>query len=907
MVTSYQKSSKWVHSFQQGKADGSAQEKSLLGGKGANLAEMCNLDLPVPPGFTISTQVCDYFYKNQNQYPETLTNQLNTALASLEEQMGHKFGDVNDPLLVSVRSGAPISMPGMMDTVLNLGLNDETIEGLAKQAGSKRFALDSYRRFIQMYGDVVMNVPHQLFEDALHRLKERVGEDRDNKLLAEHWEELIPEYKEIIKTVAGTEFPQDPHKQLWGSISAVFSSWMCKRAITYRQINNIADDLGTAVNVQCMVFGNRGDASATGVLFTRNPNTGEKELYGEFLHNAQGEDVVAGIRTPFNINDREAGQPLIDKEMPGMYNQILEVSSRLEEHYRDMQDIEFTIQQGKLFLLQTRGGKRTTGAALKIAVDMAEEGLLTREEALLAIEPTSLNQLLHPTIDYATEFDILTTGLAASPGAASGIVALTADEAERLANDGEDVILVRESTSPEDIHGMHAARGILTAAGGMTSHAAVVARGMGRSCVCGASELQIDDENNQITIGETTVKVGERITLDGSTGHVIAGEVQMAQPTITREFDIFLKWADSERTLGIRANAETPADCKTARKYGAEGIGLCRTEHMFFDPDRINVMRQMILAETVNERLAALNKLQPIQRGDFVEIFSIMKGLPITIRLLDPPLHEFLPHSDEDVKQVAKEAGVSEEKVRRRMHQLHEENPMLGHRGCRLGISYPEIYEMQVSAMLEAALEVQSKNPALAPKLEIMVPFVANETEIELWKKRIDDLAAEKLAELGNVKVNFQVGTMMELPRACLTANEIVPHVEFFSFGTNDLTQTAIGLSRDDTSAMLSDYLTTGLISTDPFQSIDRVGVGELVKIAVERGRAEKKDLKCGVCGEHGGDPQSIEFFHNVGLDYVSCSPFRVPVARLAAAQAAIRDQSMKVSVISVGKTATGK
>ena len=883
-----QKSAKWVFSFLQGKAEGSAADRDLLGGKGANLAEMCNLGLPVPPGFTISTQVCEYFNDNQEQYPEYLRPQVKDTMLALEKTLGKKFGDPKNPLLVSVRSGAPVSMPGMMDTILNLGLNDKTVKGLAKQSGGERFAYDSYRRFIQMYADVVMKVPHNLFELAIKKQKKKAGVKEDNQLSVGDWQVIIKEFKTIIKTALGCEFPQDPLVQLWEAISAVFGSWMCRRAVTYRHLNKISDGLGTAVNVQAMVFGNRGNDSATGVLFTRNPVDGAKELYGEYLINAQGEDVVAGIRTPENIADKKNRKPVIDTHIKGIYKQILRVVTRLETHYQDMQDIEFTIENARLWMLQTRTGKRTTAAAIKIATDMADEGLITRQEALMRVEAGSLNNLLHPTIDYTKKLTTLTQGLAASPGAACGLAVFSPDDAEELSNQGEDVILIREATSPEDIHGMHAARGILTASGGMTSHAAVVARGMGRPCVCGASEMVVKESKNFFRVGDITINKGDFITIDGTTGKVITGKVKMTKPRLTKEFERFLKWADDVRTLGVRANADTPKDCKMAKKFLARGIGLCRTEHMFFAPERLSVVREMILAVTATERLAALKKIKPMQKEDFREIFEIMAGEPITIRLLDPPLHEFLPRNPDDIERLASEAGLPPKTIKWRVAQLHEENPMLGHRGCRLGISYPEIYEMQVEALLEAALEVRGKKANDAPMLEIMVPFVSNVSEMAFWRVRIMDVAKEVLK--GKPKIDFQVGAMIELPRACITANEIAAEADFFSFGTNDLTQTTIGLSRDDTSEMLTDYLTTGLISKDPFQSIDQRGVGTLVNMAVERGRGEKPGLKCGVCGEHGGDPASVDFFHRAGLDYVSCSPYRVPVARLAAAQAAIRN-----------------
>ncbi|MEE8259289.1 MAG: pyruvate, phosphate dikinase, partial [Sphingomonadales bacterium] len=810
MSIGWQKSSKWVFSFSQGKAEGNALEKDSLGGKGANLAEMCNLGLPVPPGFTISTHVCEYYNANQGHYPEYLKPQIKDAMSALEATMASKFGDQNNPLLVSVRSGASVSMPGMMDTVLNLGLNDKTVLGLAKRSGDERFAYDSYRRFIQMYGDVVMGVPHNLFEKALKEKKNKFGAKEDSQISAAQWQDIIKDYRDLIITATGKDFPQDALSQLWGGIDAVFGSWMGRRAITYRHLHGISDELGTAVNVQSMVFGNRGKTSATGVLFTRSPVDGARKLYGEYLINAQGEDVVSGMRTPENIADVKNGQPVINQHIPEIYGQILETANKLESHYRDMQDVEFTVEGGKLWLLQTRAGNRTIAAAIQVAVDMCEEGLITKEEALQRIDPKSLDQLLHPTIDYKTNHKALTTGLPASPGAATGVIVFSPDEAETRAEKGEDVILVREATSPEDIHGMHSARGILTASGGMTSHAAVVARGMGRPCVCGASEMVVKESKNFFRIGDATFKVGDMITIDGTTGNVFAGTIDMVQPKLTKAFDKFLKWADQLSTLAVRANADTPEDCKTSLKFKARGIGLCRTEHMFFAPERLSLMRQMILAETATDRLEAIKKIQPIQHQDFKEIFEIMAGYPITIRLLDPPLHEFLPRNKNEIEKVSKESGLSVAIIKHRIAQLHEENPMLGHRGCRLGISYPEIYEMQVKAMLEAALEIAAKK-VKAPLLEIMVPFVANVSEIAFWRERIEKVAIETLK--GKAKVNYQIGTMIELPRACITAYEIAPEVDFFSFGTNDLTQTTIGLSRDDTSEMLSDYLTSGLIS----------------------------------------------------------------------------------------------
>jgi pyruvate, orthophosphate dikinase len=884
---SAQKSSKWVYTFRPGHAEGAAKDNLLLGGKGAGLAEMCGLGLPVPPGFTLSTRVCEYFYENQGHYPEYLKPQVKDAMSALERLMGRRFGDSASPLLVSVRSGAPVSMPGMMDTILNVGLNDATAEGLSREFKDPRFARDSYRRLVQMYGDIVMEVPHNLFEEALKKARDKEKAHQDRALSPDALSALIAEFKAIIRRVTGKEFPQDPLAQLWGAIDAVFGSWMSRRAVTYRKLNGISDALGTAVTVQAMVFGNRGEDSATGVLFTRNPVDGTKALYGEYLINAQGEDVVAGMRNPENLSDTNKGHPVIDKKIPGIHKDIAKTVALLEKHFRDVQDVEFTIEQAKLWLLQTRTAKRTTAAAVKIAVDMAREKLISEEEALNRIVPDALYQLLHPTIDYVASPKVLTKGLAASPGAASGIAVFSPDEAEKLSGAGKDVILVREATSPEDIHGMHAAKGILTASGGMTSHAAVVARGMGRPCVCGASEMMVKESKGFFRVGDKTVKAGQALTIDGSTGNVMLGHVAMVQPTLPKELGTLLAWADRAAAMTVRANADTPEDCRKALQFDAKGIGLCRTEHMFFDPKRITVVRRMILAENPTERLVALAKIKPMQRKDFVEIFRLMKSLPVTVRLLDPPLHEFLPRTPEEVEQVAKEAGLKASAVKRRIAQLHEVNPMLGHRGCRLGISYPEIYDMQTEAILEAAAEVQAGARDWRLDIEIMVPFVANVSEMALWRERIKKVAHAVLK--GKARVDYAIGTMIELPRACITADEIAEEVDFFSFGTNDLTQTAIGLSRDDTSDMLSDYLTEGLISKDPFRTIDRKGVGTLVEMAVRLGRGVKKGLKCGVCGEHGGDPDSVDFFHTVGLDYVSCSPFRVPGARLAAAQAALR------------------
>ncbi len=882
---------KWVYSFGNGAAEGDAAMKNLLGGKGANLAEMSNLGLPVPPGFTITTEVCTHVNAHNQAYPPELKEAVATALARVGELAGSVFGDPTRPLLVSVRSGARASMPGMMDTVLNLGLNAETAEGLAKLTGDPRFAYDSYRRFIQMYSNVVLGLEHALFEEILDSEKEDKGVELDTDLDAADLKRIATLFHDQVRKELGKPFPEDVHEQLWGAIGAVFGSWQSARAKTYRRLHDIPESWGTAVNVQAMVFGNRGATSATGVAFTRDPATGEHILYGEFLINAQGEDVVAGIRTPQPISkvvrERQGGRkPSMEEAMPETYAELKRIGDRLEKHYRDMQDVEFTVQEGKLFMLQTRAGKRTAEASLKAAVDMVGEGLIDRSDAIARVEPAALDQLLHPTLDPNAPKEQIAIGLGASPGAATGEVVFTADEAEKLSADGHEVILVRAETSPEDIHGMHAARGILTARGGMTSHAAVVARGMGRPCVSGAGMLKIDALAGAMVAGPITVTRGDIITIDGTTGQVFKGRVAMRQPELTGDFAILMGWADEVRRLKVRTNADTPADAAAARRFGAEGIGLCRTEHMFFEPDRILAVRQMILADDKAERDAALAKLLPMQRGDFEQIFKVMDGLPVTIRLLDPPLHEFLPHKDDEIAEVARVAGSTPAKLRARLIALHESNPMLGHRGCRLGITYPEIYEMQARAILEAAANVEADGGKKVA-LEIMIPLVGFKSEFDMLKQRISAVADLIRAEKGRVP-SYLVGTMIELPRAALRAGEIAASAEFFSFGTNDLTQTTLGVSRDDAGAFLSEYLTKGLISRDPFVSIDRDGVGELVTIAVERGRATRADIKLGICGEHGGDPDSIHFCHAAGLDYVSCSPFRVPIARLAAAQAAL-------------------
>ena len=882
---------KWVYAFGGGKAQGRAGLRNLLGGKGAGLAEMAHLGFPVPPGFTITTEVCTYFYQNGKTYPKALKPQVEAALEEVGRLTGKKFGDGENPLLVSVRSGARASMPGMMDTVLNLGLNDLTVKALAEKSGDRRFAYDSYRRFVMMYADVVLGVPHHLFEEILDEHKERNGYTLDTDLGADDWEELVAAFKKRVEEESDAPFPQDPRAQLWGAIGAVFGSWMNQRAITYRRLHGIPESWGTAVNVQAMVFGNMGETSATGVAFTRNPSTGEKKLYGEFLLNAQGEDVVAGIRTPQEITEaarKEAGsdKPSLETALPQAFAELQRIYAALERHYRDMQDLEFTVEQGKLWMLQTRSGKRTANAALRIAVELAQEKLISKEEAVTRVDPAALDQLLHPTIDPAAERRVIASGLPASPGAACGEIVFSSEEAETLSKQGHKVILVRVETSPEDIHGMHAAQGILTTRGGMTSHAAVVARGMGKPCVAGAGALRVDYRTQTVSAGGTTLKKGDTITIDGSTGQVLIGKVPMREPELAGEFATLMKWADAVRRLKVRANADTPADARTAIKFGAEGIGLCRTEHMFFDADRIVAVREMILAGDENARRAALAKLLPMQRNDFIELFTIMAGLPVTIRLLDPPLHEFLPHGEEEIAEVATAMGADAKKLADRARELHEFNPMLGFRGCRLAIAYPEIAEMQARAIFEAAIEAgRATRAPVVP--EIMVPLIASKAELDLVKARIDAMAATVSAEAKS-KVKYQVGTMIELPRAALKAGEIAATAEFFSFGTNDLTQTTFGISRDDAASFLGIYTAAGILGADPFVTLDREGVGELIRIAAERGRRTRGNLKLGICGEHGGDPDSVAFCHAAKLDYVSCSPFRVPIARLAAAQAAL-------------------
>jgi len=882
---------KWVYNFGGGTADGRADMRNLLGGKGANLAEMSSLGLPVPAGFTITTEVCSAYYDNDRRYPDALSDQVDTALAQIETLVGAKFGDPQDPLLVSVRSGARASMPGMMDTVLNLGLNDVTVRGLATASGDERFAYDSYRRFIQMFGDVVLEVDHHHFEEILELHKEDRGHAMDTDLSADDWRKVIEGFKAKIVEETGKPFPQEPRDQLWAAISAVFGSWMNQRAITYRRLNSIPASWGTAVNVQAMVFGNMGDDCATGVAFTRDPSTGENIFYGEYLVNAQGEDVVAGIRTPqdLTIQGKQANGsslPSMEEVMPEVFKQLNDVRLSLEKHYRDIQDIEFTVQRGKLYMLQTRAGKRTAPAALKIAVDMVSEGLITKEEAINRIDPAALDQLLHPTLDPDAPRHVLTRGLPASPGAASGKIVFSADAAERQAAAGEAVILCRIETSPDDIHGMHAAKGILTTRGGMTSHAAVVARGMGRACVAGAGELRIDYKAGTLRARNEELREGDLITIDGGSGEIMKGEVPTIQPELSGNFGTLMGWADSIREMKIRANADTPTDCRNALNFGAEGVGLCRTEHMFFDAQRIVAVREMILADNEAERRAALAKILPMQRQDFIEIFKIMEGLPVTIRLLDPPLHEFLPHGEEELAEFAAAANAPLDLVRSRAAKLAENNPMLGHRGCRLGISYPEIYEMQVRAIFEAAAFV-AREDGNKIEPEVMIPLIAVKKEIEIMKALVDRVAREVI-EAEGIEIKYLVGTMIELPRAALRAAEIAEEAEFFSFGTNDLTQTTFGLSRDDAGSFLGAYEQQGIIEQDPFISLDIEGVGELVSLAVERGRAQRPDIKLGICGEHGGDPASIAFCQSVGLDYVSCSPYRVPIARLAAAQAAL-------------------
>ena len=885
--------SKFVYFFGNGDAEGRGDMKNLLGGKGANLAEMTSIGLPVPAGFTLTTEVCTEFYKNERNYPASLEAEVDEHMAKVEQLMGKKFGDSANPLLVSVRSGARASMPGMMDTVLNLGLNDDTVQGVISQSGDERFAYDSYRRFIQMYSNVVLEMDGDILEHILEQMKEARGVEEDTALTAADLKELVALFKNKVKEEIGKDFPMDPKEQLWGSIGAVFGSWMNFRAVTYRRLNNIPAEWGTAVNVQAMVFGNMGDDCATGVAFTRDPSTGEDYFYGEYLVNAQGEDVVAGIRTPQPINKakhKEGDLPAMEDVMPECYQQLDGIRSILEKHYKDMQDIEFTIEKGKLYMLQTRNGKRTAKAAVKIAVDMESEGLITQKEAIMRVAPEQLDQLLHPSLDPDACKTIVAKGLPASPGAASGAVVFSADEAEEAAKLGLKVILVRVETSPEDIHGMHAAQGILTARGGMTSHAAVVARGMGKSCVAGCGEIKVDYKGQQFTARDGQVfKKGDVITLDGATGEVMQGEVPTVQPELTGEFGQLMEWVDGIRRLKVRTNADTPHDSEVAREFGAEGIGLCRTEHMFFEGDRITAVREMILAADVDGRKRALAKILPMQKGDFLGLFKVMKGLPVTIRLLDPPLHEFLPHSDEDIEALAKDIDVPAQTLKAKVESLHEFNPMLGHRGCRLAITYPEIYDMQVQAIMEAACEL-IKNDGYSIVPEIMIPLVCEVKELAILRANAIRVADEVIARYG-VEVEYLIGTMIELPRAALTADAIAEEAEFFSFGTNDLTQTTYGLSRDDAGKFLPFYVEQELYPNDPFVAIDQEGVGQLVKMGCELGRKARPDIKLGICGEHGGESSSVKFCHRIGLDYVSCSPFRVPIARLAAAQAVLEEE----------------
>ena len=880
---------KFVYFFAAGESEGNAGMKNILGGKGANLAEMTSLGIPVPPGFTISTEICTHFYEEGGKLPEWVRPKVTEAMVKVEAKIGKKFGDVNNPLLVSVRSGARASMPGMMDTILNLGLNDQTVEGLAKSSNNPRFAWDSYRRFIQMYSDVVMGMNSSLLEVTLEDLKEEKHYKLDTEMTVDDLKLLVKKFKELVHQMTGQAFPADPWEQLWGAITAVFHSWNTPRAITYRELHSIPVSWGTAVNIQSMVFGNMGDDSATGVAFTRNPSTGDKAFYGEFLINAQGEDVVAGIRTPQPITKvaaAAAGVQSLEEALPAAYNQLVDIYKKLEGHYRDMQDIEFTIERSVLWMLQTRNGKRTAAAALKIACDMIDEKLITEEEAILRLEPGSLDQLLHPTLDPKAQKTVLAKGLPASPGGVNGQIVFSSEEAVEWKEQGKKVILVRVETSPEDIAGMVAAQGIFTTRGGMTSHAAVVARGMGKCCVAGCGEVEVDYKTETMKVKGYVLKKGDVITLDGSTGEVFLGEVKTVEPKLDAYFERIMKIADRVRKLKVRTNADTPKDAQTAKNFGAEGIGLCRTEHMFFGADRIDAVREMIIADNKMDREKALAKLLPMQRDDFYQLFKIMDGLPTTIRLLDPPLHEFVPHTDEETKELAKRIGTDFERLRAKVKALHEFNPMLGHRGCRLAITYPEIYQMQVRAIAEAACMITKEGIKLSAP-EIMIPLVATDKELEVLRFQANQEVQKVQAEKG-IKYEYHIGTMIELPRAALTADAIAEHADFFSFGTNDLTQTTLGLSRDDSGRFLGSYVSSGILPKDPFMSIDQVGVGGLVKMGVELGRRAKPNLKVGVCGEHGGDPESIEFFHKVGLDYVSCSPFRVPIARLAAARAAL-------------------
>ena len=880
----------WVYRFNKPPKKNKISLKNLMGGKGANLAEMIKIGLPVPPGFTITTEACNEFYKKNKKNPKGLDKQVKSAIKDVEKKIGKKFGDKKNPLLVSVRSGARVSMPGMMDTVLNLGLNDETVLGLASKTKNETFAYDSYRRFIQMYSNVVLGVDHHNFEDLIENYKLTKGVTLDTDLNAEDWKMLIKDFRDVIKREIKKDFPQDVHQQLWGAVGAVFQSWRNQRAKTYRKLNNIPEEWGTAVSVQSMVFGNMGDDCATGVAFTRNPSTGEKSFYGEYLINAQGEDVVAGIRTPQNITKKarleaKSNDLSMQETMPKVYDQLVKIYKKLEKHYKDMQDIEFTVENKKLWMLQTRSGKRTAKAGIKIAVDMVKEKLIKKDEALLRIDPKILDTMLHPTLDPKAEKDIIAKGLPASPGAASGKITFTADDAEMLKAQNQKTILVRLETSPEDIHGMNAAEGILTCRGGMTSHAAVVARGMGKPCVSGSGTIQIDYQSKEFKVGERVYKEGDIITIDGSSGEVMSGEVKTIKPDISGDFSTIMSWADKTRKMHVRTNAETPLDTKVAREFGAEGIGLCRTEHMFFDEERILYVRQMILSKSKEDRSIALNKILPFQKNDFKDIFTIMNGLPVTVRLLDPPLHEFLPKSEKEISAVATSLNISEKEIKDRIQDLHEENPMLGHRGCRLAISFPEIYEMQCEAIFESVVECKKNKIKVLP--EIVIPLVATGQELEILRELVDKKAKE-ISKKHNQKIEYLVGTMIELPRAALNAKDISKHADFFSFGTNDLTQTTLGISRDDAGKFLDDYVDNNIFPIDPFVSIDVNGVGQLVDLACQKAKKNKPKIKLGICGEHGGDPDSIMFCQKVGLNYISCSPYRVPIARLSAAQAAI-------------------
>ena len=880
---------KLIFSFDDKKIKKIKNKKYLLGGKGANLAEMGRLGLPVPPGFTITTEVCDIFYQNKKKLPSKIISKIESELKNVEKKTKKIFGDLKDPLLVSVRSGARISMPGMMDTILNLGLNDLTVEALKKKTANGRFAKDSYRRFIQMYSNVVLGIEGHLFEELIDNYKLTKGVLLDTDLNESDLDGLIINFKELVKKEKNISFPQDVKTQLLGAINSVFLSWQSQRAKTYRKLNKIPDHWGTAVNVQAMVFGNMGNDCSTGVAFTRNPSTGENSFFGEFLINAQGEDVVAGTRTPQYItkkakNESGSKNPSMEEAMPKVFKELTKVFLKLEKHYKDMQDIEFTVERNKLWMLQTRSGKRTAKAAIKIAVDMVKEKLISKKEAILRIDPNTLDTLLHPTLDDKVKKDVIASGLPASPGAASGKVVFTAEEAEKLNGMMQDTILVRLETSPEDIHGMHAAKGILTSRGGMTSHAAVVARGMGRPCVSGSSEITIDYEAKQFKAGDILIKEGDIITIDGGSGKVMKGRVPTVQPEISGYFSTIMKWADQYRKLKVRTNAETEKDSKTARDFGAEGIGLCRTEHMFFDEERILSVRQMILSKSIEDRKSALEKILPYQREDFKKIFKVMSGLPVTVRLLDPPLHEFLPKSEKDIDEVARSLNLSSKEIKDRISELHEENPMLGHRGCRLGISFPEIYEMQCKAIFESIIELK-KEKIKSVEVEVMIPLVSTDLELKILRDLVTKIASQ-IEKENQIKLRYTVGTMIELPRAALQARSISKYADFFSFGTNDLTQTTLGISRDDSGKFLNDYIDNKIFEVDPFVSIDQSGVGELVEIASHRGRKTNKKIKLGICGEHGGDPKSIEFCSRTGLNYVSCSPFRVPIARLAAAQA---------------------